>query len=164
MGPVRYYSSIFLRRFPYLLIVAAAVSAVAITIAVSLPPTYVAQMRLIVESPQIPANLAASTVTTPAQEQLQIVEQRLLTRPVLLDISRKLEVLPDQSDVNPDKIVNAMRAQTRIQISTGRNSANLMVITFEAHSGQVAAGVLNEYLTEIQKLDVDDFGHKECTI
>ncbi len=155
MGPVRYYSSIFLRRFPYFLIIASAVSAVAIIIAVNLPATYVAQMRLIVESPQIPTNLAASTVTTPAQEQLQIVEQRLLTRPVLLDIARKFEVLPDQSEASPDEIVNALSSQTRINISIGRNMANLMTITFEARSGQIAAGVLNEYLTEIQKLDVD---------
>ena len=76
-------------------------SAVAIIIAMTLPPTYVSQMRLIVESPQIPANLASSTVTTSAPEQLQIVEQRLLTRPVLLDISRKFEVIKDQAAGQP---------------------------------------------------------------
>lgn len=154
MGPVRYYTSIFLRRLPYFLIVVTVVSAVSVIIAMTLPPTYVSQMRLIVESPRIPGNLASSTVTTPAQEQLQIVEQRLLTRPVLLDISQKFNVLPDQSEANPDQIVDALRAQTLIRISAGRNQASLMTITFEARTGQVAAGVLNEYLTEIQKLDV----------
>ncbi len=154
MGPVRYYISIFLRRFPYFLIVAMIVSAVSIIVAMTLPPTYVSQMRLIVESPQIPGNLAASTVTTPAAEQLQIVEQRLLTRPVLLDISRKFDVLQDQSEASPDQIVDALRAKTSIWISTGLNQANLMTISYEARTGQIAAGVLNEYLTEIQKLDV----------
>ncbi len=154
MGPVRYYSSIFLRRFPYFLVVAAIVSAISVTVAMILPPTYVSHMRLIVESPQIPGSLAASTVTTPAFEQLQIVEQRLLTRPILLDISRKFEVLADQADATPDQIVDELRSKTRVRISTGRDQANLMTITFEARSGQIAAGVLNEYLTEIQKLDV----------
>ncbi len=154
MGPVRYYSSIFLRRFQYFLVVATIVSAVSVTVAMILPPTYVSQMRLIVESPQIPGSLAASTVTTPAFEQLQIVEQRLLTRPVLLDISRKFQVLADQEDASPDQIVDELRAKTDVRIVAGRNQANLMTITFEGRTGQIAAGVLNEYLTEIQKLDV----------
>ncbi|NOD95198.1 lipopolysaccharide biosynthesis [Ruegeria sp. HKCCD4884] len=154
MGPVRYYFSIFLRRFPYFLIVALIVSVASIIIARALPPTYESQMRLIVESPQIPGNLAASTVNTSAAEQLQIVEQRLLTRPVLLDIARNFEVLPDQQEATPDQIVDALRRNTHIHISTGRNQASLMTIVFEARSGAIAAGVLNEYLTEIQKLDV----------
>ncbi|TMV07022.1 lipopolysaccharide biosynthesis [Ruegeria sediminis] len=154
MGPVRYYTSIFLRRFPYFLIVAMIVSAASVIVARTLPPTYVSHMRLIVESPQIPGNLAASTVTTSPFEQLQIIEQRLLTRPVLLDIARKLQVLPDQADASADQIVDTLRAKTAIWIDSGRNQANLMTITYEAHSGEVAAGVLNEYLTEIQKLDV----------
>ncbi|WP_171239001.1 lipopolysaccharide biosynthesis [Ruegeria sp. HKCCA5763] len=154
MSPVRYYFSIFLRRFPYFLVVATIVSAISITVAITLPPTYVSQMRLIVESPQIPGNLAASTVTTTPFEQLQIVEQRLLTRPVLLDIARKFEVLPDQDEASPDQIVSELRTKTKTRISSGRNQANLMTITFEGRSGKIAAGVLNEYLTEILKLDV----------
>lgn len=154
MGPVRYYFSIFLRRFPYFLIVALIVSVASIIIARALPPTYESQMRLIVESPQIPGNLAASTVNTSAAEQLQIVEQRLLTRPILLDIARNFEVLSDQQEATPDQIVDTLRRNTHIHISTGRNQASLMTIVFEARSGAIAAGVLNEYLTEIQKLDV----------
>lgn len=155
MGPVRYYTSIFLRRFPYFLMVALLVSAASIIIARALPPTYVSQMRLIVESPQIPGNLAASTVNTTAAEQLQIVEQRLLTRPILLDIAQNFDVLPDQADASPDQIVDTLRRNTSIRTNSGRNQASLMTITFEARSGQIAAGVLNEYLTEIQKLDVN---------
>ena len=151
MSPARYYFSIFLRRFPYFLIVATIVSAVSITVAMTLPPTYVSQMRLIVESPQIPGNLAASTVITTPFEQLQIVEQRLLTRPVLLDIAHKFEVLPDAT---PDQMVEELRAKTGTFISAGRGQANLMTFTYENRSPKIAASVLNEYLTEILKLDV----------
>ncbi|UUV08618.1 lipopolysaccharide biosynthesis [Ruegeria sp. YS9] len=154
MGPVRYYFSIFLRRFPYFLIVALIVSVASFIVARSLPATYVSTMRLIVESPQIPGNLAASTVTTPAAEQLQIIEQRLLTRPILLEIAREFQVLPDQDEASPDQVVKAMRKNTSIWISSGLNQANLMTISFEARTGPIAAGVLNAYLTEIQKLDV----------
>ncbi|WP_170763223.1 GumC family protein [Ruegeria lacuscaerulensis] len=111
-------------------------------------------MVLIVEAPQIPGNLAASTVNTSPIEQLQIVEQHVLTRPVLLDIARKYEVLPNQEDASPDQIVSELRTKTNTRISSGRSQANLMTFTFEGRSGKIAAGVLNEYLTEILKLDV----------
>ena len=154
MGLVRYYLSIFLRRLPYFLVVATIVSAASIIVALNMPSTYVSQMRLIVESPQIPGNLAASTVNTTAGEQLQIIEQRLLTRPVLLEIARKHEVLANQDEAKPDQIVDTMRNNTSTFISAGREQASLMMITFEARSGQIAAAVLNDYLTEVQKLDV----------
>ena len=47
MEEVRFYISIFLRRLPSFLIVATAISAVSIIAALTLPPTYEAQMRLI---------------------------------------------------------------------------------------------------------------------
>ena len=150
-----YYFSIFLRRLPYFLIVAVVISALAIITAVSLPPSYVSQLRLIVESPQIPDELAPSTVSTPALEQLQIFEQRLLTRANLLDIATRLNVLKDQAALNPDEIVRAMRARTQITTATGRDAASLMTISFEAPTARNAAGVLNEYLTLIQQENVE---------
>lgn len=155
MDAIKFYASIFMRRLPYFLVITMIVSAVSVVIAMKLPPAYVSNMRLIVEAPQIPNALAASTVTTTAQEQLQIMEQRLLTRPVLLDIASKLDVFPEQDKMSPDQIVDAMRARTSINSSGGRNQATLMSMTFEAISPQIAAGVLNEYLTKIQQEDVE---------
>ena len=52
--------------------------------------------------------------------------------------------------------MDALRAQTRIGISAGRgNMANFDDNHIRGtHRGRSAAGVLNEYLTEIQNLDV----------
>ena len=112
MDELKFYFSIFLRRLPWFVVLATVITAVAVSVAISLPPAYVSQMRLVVESPQIPDEMAASTVRTPALEQLQIIEQRLLTRANLLDISRRLDVLPDLDQMSPDDIVRAMRART----------------------------------------------------
>ena len=111
-------------------------------------------MKLIVESPQIPDELAASTARTPAQEQLQIVEQRLLTRANLLDIAHRLKVFENIGEMTPDQVVQAMQARTVVRSTFGRDAAALMTITFEASTGEAAAGVLNEYLTLIQEEDV----------
>ena len=154
MADLKYYFSIFLRRLPYFLPVTLVIAAVSVIVAVALPPAYVSQMQLIVESSQIPGELAAPTSSTPAQEQLQIVEQRLLTRTNLLDIANRLQVLDDQAGMNPDEIVEAMRSRSIISSSSGRDEASLMLLSFEAGSGEKAAAVLNEYLTLIQQEDI----------
>lgn len=155
MSYLKFYWSIFLRRLPYFLIVTILVTSVSVIVARSLPPVYVSQTRLIVESPRIPTELAASTVLTPAEEQLQLIEQRLMTRANLLDVANRLQVFENQSEMLPDQIVSSMRARTSIKSSAGRNAAALMTITFEADAGTKAAAVLNEYLTLIQQEDVE---------
>ncbi|WP_170336043.1 lipopolysaccharide biosynthesis [Ruegeria arenilitoris] len=112
-------------------------------------------MTLIVEAPRIPDDLAASTVRTSAQEQLQILQQRLLTRANLLDIANEQRVFADKSEMTADRIVQAMRARTSVKASSRRGSVPLMQISFEARSGRIAAGVLNDYLTLIQQEDVE---------
>ncbi len=62
IADIKFYLSLFLRRFHYFLLVAMAVSAVGITMAYTLPSVYEAEARLLVESPQIPGDLAESTV------------------------------------------------------------------------------------------------------
>ncbi len=149
---IQYYWFVFRRRLPYFLIVATVISAAAFTAAMNLPPAYVSQMKLLVESPQIPDELAPSTARIPAHEQLQIVEQRLLTRANLLEIAGDLDVLNGQDEMTPDRIVQSMRARTKIGVD---RRAPLMTITFEARTGRKAAEVLGEYLTLIQQEDVE---------
>lgn len=155
MSDIKFYFSLFVRRLPWFLLVAAVVSAVSVIVAVSLPPAYVSQTRLLLEAPQIPDELAPSTVRLPGQERLQIIEQRLLTRPNLLDIARRLQVFEDQGNMAPDEIVDAMNARTSIRKSAGRGQATLMSISFEARAARLAAEVLNEYLILIQQSDVN---------
>jgi len=78
-----------------------------------------------------------------------------LTRTNLLDIANRLKVLGDQDELTPDGIVQAMRARTIIETNSGRDEASLMLVSFEAGSGEKAAAVLNEYLTLIQQEDIE---------
>lgn len=153
MSDIGYYLSLFIRRLPAFLLVAASVATVSIVVAFTLPPAYESRMVLIVEAPQIPDELAPSTVRMPGPQRLQIIEQRLMTRANLLDIARRLNVLADQSDMNPDQILEAMRARTRVTKTRSTAEAAIMTITFEARTPRLAAGVLNEYLALIQSND-----------
>ncbi len=153
-----FYWSLFLRRLPVMLalflicVVSASVSAL------KLPPTYSTSALLLVEEPQIPNSMVGSVVQTDAGQQLQVIEQRLLTRANLLDIARKFNVFADIRSMSPDAIVKAMRSQTSIRRPRERGrgaQATLMNVSFEARSGQIAANVVNEYVTLILQESTD---------
>ena len=154
MIPVkRYYLSLFLRRLPYFLLVASVISGIGITLATVLPSTYTSEAQITIEGSQIPDKLAGPTVSTPAIEQLQIFQQRLLTRPNVLAIAKKLDVLRGQAGMSADEIVKAMLDRTSITSTSGRDQATIMTISFDARTAQLAAGVVNEYLTLILQDD-----------
>ena len=155
MSNLKYYFSIFLRRLHYFLIVFVLLSAASVIAAFTLPPAYESQTRLLLEGPQIPSELASSTVMVGLAEQLEIIEQRLMTRANMLDVARSQNVLEDIRELTADEIVEAMQARTVIQKGVGRNPTPIMNISFEARSPQIAAGVLNEYLTLIQRQNAE---------
>lgn len=150
---IRFYLTLFWRRLPLFLLIFVPIAAASALIAVSLPALYQAQMRLVVESSQIPGNLAQSTVDTPAQEQLQLFQTRLMARENLLEVANKLRPFPNQSRMVPDEIVQAMRSATSIRSTTGRNQATLMTVSFESQSPAMTVRVLDEYLTFILSED-----------
>jgi len=151
MNEVKYYFSLFLRRLHYFLLISVVVSAVAVIVAISLPPAYESQTRILVEGPQIPQELASSTVTISGGEQLQIIQQRLMTRANLLDVARSQNVFENIGTMSADEIVDAMRARTGIRIGGGRDSPPTMNLSFEAPRAAATAAVLNEYLTLIEQ-------------
>lgn len=146
---LQYYLAVLLRRLHYVAILFAAVTAAAVVVAFRMAPIYESTAQLLLQSQQIPDALAAPTVDTAALEQLQIVEQRLMTRQNLLDIARKFNVLPDLATMSPDDIVTAMRKNTTITKTAGRDQASMMIVSFDAPRAETAAAVVNEYVTRI---------------
>ena len=144
-----FYFAVFVRRFPYFIVIALLVTAASFAAAFLLPPTYSSTTSMVVEASQIPNAMAAPTVQTAAMETLQIIQQRLMTRTNLLDIAKKLKVFPDIDKMTPDDIVQAMRDATDIALRAGRGEATSMSISFQASSAPVTAAVLNEYVTLI---------------
>jgi len=155
-----FYFALFLRRLPYFLIFVVAGTAIGIALALTLPPSYEAEARLVVESEQIPDDLAASTVRTEASEQLEIIQQRILTRDTLLEMANRLNIYggrdPEES-LGPDEIVRDLRSRIRIRTSGGRRergSATLVNISFTAPSSVLAAQVTNEVVTAMLEENV----------
>lgn len=162
---LRFYASIFLRRLPWFALMLVIGSAAGLTLARVLPTVYLAQALLVVESEQIPDALAASTVQTQATEQLQIIQQRILTRDRLIEMANRLQIyagVPGEPTPRPlpaDEIVEDLRERIQIvttggEVARGPAQATLVRVSFEAPTAQMAATVANEVVTLILREDV----------
>ncbi|MDP5358755.1 MAG: lipopolysaccharide biosynthesis, partial [Paracoccaceae bacterium] len=115
-------------------------------IAQRLPPMYSTSATLLVESAQITESAGQSASPTSASDQLRVIQQRLLTRANLIDIANEVQVFSEQGAMNPDEVVEAMREASVIELTVGRDQANLMRLGFTADNPVKAAEVINRYV------------------
>lgn len=149
-----FYWRLFVRRLPVMAALFLLCASIGIMLAIQLPPTYQSRALLMVEAPDIPSDLAASTVRTAPAEEIQAIRQQLMTRANLIDIANKFPIFSDIRAMPPDEVVNEMNRRTGIFISGGGNrrgpsSPTLVSVEFKAGSGAVASNVVNEYVTRI---------------
>ena len=146
---LRFYWKLLIRRFPVMALLITLSAGLAVFTAMRLPETFATSARLLVEEPQIPNSMVVSTVQTGAVEQLDIIQQRLLTRANLIDIANRFDVYEDLGSVDPDTVVTRMKQDTTIRRSTGRDSATLMTISFRGRNGQIVANVAKHVLSNL---------------
>lgn len=155
----KFYLSLFLRRLPWFVLLSLVGLGLGLGVAAVLPPTYVAEARLLVESEQIPGDLAESTVRVEATEQLQIIQQRIQTRAELIELANRLGIYEGVSpQPTPDDIVKDLRERIRIVTTggeaRGQRQATIVTVSFADASAQLAARVTNEVVTMILSEDV----------
>jgi uncharacterized protein involved in exopolysaccharide biosynthesis len=156
MGPnLHLYWRLLMRRLPAMLALFLMATGVGVILSLRLPTVYQTEARLLVESAQIPDRMAATTVETTANEELQIIREQLLTRANLLDIANRFKVFPEDSGLGPDQILAEMRKATRITASNARVQPVLVDVSFRARTGQIAADVVNDYVTRIISANVE---------
>jgi polysaccharide chain length determinant protein (PEP-CTERM system associated) len=149
---IKFYLKLLIRRLPVMVVLFLICAIAGAVIAQRLPTMYRTSATLLVESAQISDDLVRSTVQVEASEQLEVIQQRLLTRANLLDIARDIEVFPQMNTMTPDEIVQAMREATGIRRSSGRNRATLMTISFQGRDPQKVADVVNRYTSIVLDL------------
>ena len=160
-----FYWELLKRRFFYFLIPFVLVAAIGAGVALVLPPTYLSEGKILVQSQQIPTELVRSTVTSAAQERIQVIEQRLMTRDNLIAIADKFQLFPAQRNLmSVTQLVEMMKKKTSIatvnqQLSFARRSDNptiVFTVGFEDADPAVAARVANELVTRILNEDIRD--------
>ncbi|OKO86851.1 sugar transporter [Bradyrhizobium sp. AS23.2] len=164
-----YYLDIIKRRWlslvvPFVLIAAAGTAAVLIW-----PPTYLSEGKILVQSQQIPTELVRPTVTSAAQERIQVIQQRTMTRDNLIAIADKFQLFPEKRTLmSVTELVDLMKKSTKIAPvdpildfkqrtrAAMENPTIVFSVGFEYGDPAIAARVANELMTRILNEDLRD--------
>jgi polysaccharide biosynthesis transport protein len=156
---LRFYIGVLRRRLLVMILAFTAVAGTALAVAVVLPPVFESQARIIVEAQQIPPDLVRSTVTGLADERLQVIQQRITTREVLLGLVARFDLFAeDGQTLSPTEQVALMRDSITIQrfdLGSRRGALTIaFTVGFQHKSPEVASRVANELVTLILAEDV----------
>ena len=163
-----FYWQLIKRRALYFIIPFILVLVVGLAVAVLLPATYVSEGKILVQSQQIPTELVRPTVTSAAQERIQVIEQRTMTRENLLAMIDKFQLFPEKRTLmSASQLVELMRKNTKIEPlvqplafsqvrSRGDNPTIVFTVGFEYSDPQTASRVANELVTRILSEDLRD--------
>jgi uncharacterized protein involved in exopolysaccharide biosynthesis len=164
-----FYWELIKRRWPYFLVPFVVIAAAGIGLARLLPATYLSEGKILVQSQQIPAELVRPTVTSAAQERIQVIEQRTMTRDNLIAIADKFRLFPDKRPLmSVTELIELMKKNTKIapvdlqmdfkQRSRAAldNPTIVFSVGFEYGDGVTASRVANELMTRILSEDLRD--------
>ncbi len=128
-----------------------------------LPPTYRATATILIEQQEIPQEVVRSTITSFADQRIQIISQRVMTSENLLSIAEKYDLYPRQRRTRAREVVVAkMHDDIKMKLvsanvidpRSGRpmQATIAFTVSFDSPSADLAVKVANEitslYLNE----------------
>jgi uncharacterized protein involved in exopolysaccharide biosynthesis len=151
---LRDYIAVAKRRWVFVVVPFVLVVLGSTAVALGLPPVYQSSGTILVESQQIPDQLVLSTVTGFADERIEVIKQRVMTRENLLRIAEKYRLFADQRrKLSPSDMVDAMREAIGVELVSGdgqrQRTKNTIAFTlsFEHRYPELALRVTNELVT-----------------
>ncbi len=149
------------RRILYFLIPVLVIAPLGILTVMLLPPKYTAKGTILVESQQIPTEFVRSTINAYAQERIQTIRQRVMTRNRLLQVADKYTVFPRNTRLSESERVDLMRSGLKVALITierGRRSAKdgtiAFTVSYTDRDPAKAYLVANEFMTLFLSEDV----------
>lgn len=147
------YVDMVRRRFWVMVAIFAVVAGSCLAVVVTLDPIYQSTGVILVESQQIPAELVPTTVTSFADERIQVIRQRVMTRENLLRIIERYDLFSGRSRA-PSVTDQIALTRDRVSVNvissggSGRNrNAIAFSVSFEDESPARAHRVANELVT-----------------
>lgn len=147
------YLSILRRRWLQMLAVFVIIVIAAIAAAILLPPTYLSTGTILIESQQIPDDVVKATVTSYADERIEVIKQRVMTRDNLYRIIQKYSLYPKKIDSETTStLIDDMRQSIFVTILNadvqgGGKAAIAFKVGFEYERPEIAHKVANEIVT-----------------
>ena len=169
-----HYLGIFRRRIFYFAIPFVLLLIIGFLISAIQRPIYRAEGKILVEPPAIPIDLVEPTVTAPATERVQVIQQRITSRDNLLSVVKKFGLFAsEQRWMSGTQLLDLMRDRVAIQLvdidtelsqakdgkkpaaprPANKNPAIAFTIGFEYENPELAMKVANEFLTMILNED-----------
>ncbi|MBL1321887.1 MAG: sugar transporter [Methylophaga sp.] len=153
------YLDIIRRHKYWVLIPAVILIALSGLVAYLLPATYKSEGLILIESQEIPNDLVRSTVTSYADQRIEVIKQRIMTTSKIMVLVRKYNLYPDLRKKSPiSEIVGLFReniAVTMVEANVtdprsgrARRATIAFKVSFMDKSPQLAQKVANDLVTE----------------
>ncbi|MEO1531767.1 MAG: Wzz/FepE/Etk N-terminal domain-containing protein [Pseudomonadota bacterium] len=153
---IRDYIGAVLRRWYLFVLFVPITSAIGLFVAYVLPPVYVAEARVLVQSQAVSENLVEATVTANTSELLKAIEQRMLTRTNLLGLVDKLNLFQDRPEMTASDQVAELRAGTAlVPTRSGREGIQAFSVNHRSSRPAEAAAIVNELVTIVLEQNVE---------
>jgi succinoglycan biosynthesis transport protein ExoP len=146
---LRFYISLILRRLPTIVAIIFTATTAGILYALSLPPVYRAEARLLIENPQIPDELAASTVRSTADEILLAIQQRIMTRDNLLAIAERHNLFAGAPVQTQEQMIDQIGQRVAIYMPTNQGNTGVVSVSFAAGEPELSANITNEIADQV---------------
>ena len=149
------------RRFLFFLLPVLVLAPIGILAVMLLPAKYTAQGTILVESQQIPTELVRSTINSYAQERIQTIRQRVMTRNTLLEVADDHNLFPRSMGLSESERVRLMRERLNVRLITanrrgGRSGDGTIAFTvaYTDRDANKAFLVANKFMTLFLDEDV----------
>ena len=147
------YIAVIKRRALLLVVCCAVILGVSVVVAITIPPIYQSAGTILVESQQISPDLVATNNNTYADERIEIIRQRVMTREHLMRIIDKYNLFAREGrQLSVSEKIDEMRnAITLTLLSTavkGRGEVTIAFrLSFDYKQPEIANDVANELVT-----------------
>jgi uncharacterized protein involved in exopolysaccharide biosynthesis len=156
----QYLFGVLKRRALFFAIPFVGILAIGSLVTLMWPARYVSQGTILVQSQEIPSDLVRPTIAALANDRIQIIEQRVMTRDNLLTIAKKYQLTSGWLErLSGTEIVDFIRKRTVIKpseqkLETKKKEAIAFTVGFEYERPDIATKVANELVTMLLSEDV----------
>jgi polysaccharide biosynthesis transport protein len=141
------------RRFAGIGIVAVILLGVSCVTAIVWPPVYRSTATILVEEQEIPQDLVRTTVTSYADQRIQVIGQQVMTRANLLQIVEKYDLYRQRRKTETnEEILERLRKDVKVDVLSadvagGRRVTIAFTLAYDGETAERAQKVANELVT-----------------
>jgi uncharacterized protein involved in exopolysaccharide biosynthesis len=162
---VQYWGAIRRRSLPMLLTLIGVFLA-AVVAAVLWPPLYRSSGTILIEQQEVPTDLVRSTVSSYADERIQVITQRVMTTENLMGIIERYDLYHDMRRVRPrEEVIAAMRSDINTEMISAKvidpregrptEATIAFSVSYASNSAAAAARVANELVSLYLKQNIE---------